>query len=145
MPEKVLVKKNIKYNVGGSVSDVKDKSKAVKFLAINNGLKIHYYVQEDIPLVGITKTPQGIQFQNMYFETDNETEIAALRICPSFGGSKAENFKNRVDGYEDLFYEGDYPEDIHAKMEKESQYITNVEGTHEQLKEERFTSIDRLN
>ncbi len=146
--EKLKVsKEQIKYNTGGEVSSVSDKSKAVKFLAINNELKLHYYMEEDVPLVGMRKIGKAIRFQNLYFETDDEIIIEALRSSPSFGGSKAKNYKDAIQGFEHLFFEGAYPEDVQKKMEQESKYITNVEGTYEQLKtpEERFTSIDRLN
>lgn len=138
-------KETTKYNAGGATSNVHDKSKACKFVAVVSNLKIHYYVSETTPLGTVTE-PRAIQFKYQYFETDNAEHIEALRNDATYGGSAANEYKDCSTRGEHFFYEGAYPEWVRDKLSKEKGMLRDTEGAYEPDKpvEERFTSSEIL-
>lgn len=142
-------KKAVDYDAGGIAQAILGDEKAIRFLSLAKGFKIHVYnkpsgsLETDSGELQVKFKTESIQveFRNCVFSTSDQEIIKLLRAHPSFGGSKESNFVRPPRAAEPLFYEGSYPAEVAKKLKEEAGFLTMQEGFYEgEGKKERYSN-----
>lgn len=115
-----------------AVATVKDTAKKrvakeeVVFLSKYRKAVIYVYdeISED------KKKEYMIEFQNETFKTSNEKIISLLRNCKAFGGSRINNYEDRISS-DPVFWEGSYPLEYMEKRRKDQEAVTRDPDAYE--------------